>query len=164
MNETKVAAEGQSKPAKQFTRIPKNGAAVREAMVKRYPEHVVDLSMIIMNNAEIRRFTALGIINYLLQKGEIKGKKRFVKFWYNKFTVKCDGLAREYFYTEPFFLNALVASFSSFSASAQRVIDNFTKKELEKNISEAIDTNEVEILVEACLENSDEEVVAESAQ
>ena len=142
----------------------KDFAPKKEYVRPEIPEHLKNLVLLMKNNAEIRRFTAIGILNYLLQKGEIKGKKRFVKFWYNKFTVKCDGLAREYFYTEPFFLNALVASFSSFSASAQRVIDNFTKKELEKNISEAIDTNEVEILVEACLENSDEEVVAESAQ
>lgn len=112
--------------------------------VANYPEHVIGISMLIKNNAEIRRFTALGILNYLLQKGEITGDKRYVSFKWNKFAVKSNGLMREYSYTEPFFINALVASFSSFSASAQKTIDLFCKKELYMNISKAVDQKEVE--------------------
>lgn len=110
----------------------------------RYPEHIVQIALIIKNNAEIRRFTALGILNYLMQKGEIKGNSRYVSFKWNKFAVKCDGLMREYSYNEPFFLNALVASFASFSASAQRTIDNFCKKEMSVGINKAVDKDEVE--------------------
>lgn len=109
-----------------------------------YPEHVVAIAFIIKNNAEIRRFTALGILNYLLQKGEIKGTNRYVSFKWNKFAVKCDGLIREYFYTEPFFINALVASFNSFSAYAQRTIDAFCHKEMSINFNKAVDKEEVE--------------------
>lgn len=109
-----------------------------------YPEHIVAIALLIKNNAEIRRFTALGILNYLLQKGEIKGDSRYVSFKWNKFAVKCDGLMREYFYTEPFFINALVASFSSFSASAQRTIDAFCHKEMSIDITKAVDSEEVE--------------------
>ena len=109
-----------------------------------YPEHVVAIALIIKNNAEIRRFTALGILNYLLQKGEIKGDNRYVSFKWNKFAVKCNGLMREYSYNEPFFLNALVAAFSSFSASAQRTIDAFCKKEMSVGIAKAVDKEEVE--------------------
>lgn len=109
-----------------------------------YPEHIVAVALIIKNNAEIRRFTALGILNYLLQKGEIKGNNRYVSFKWNKFAVKCDGLIREYFYTEPFFINALVASFNSFSAYAQRTIDTFCHKEMSINFSKAVDKEEVE--------------------
>lgn len=111
-----------------------------------YPEHVVAIALIIKNNAEIRRFTALGILNYLLQKGEIKGDNRYVSFKWNKFAVKCNGLTREYSYTEPFFINALVASFNSFSASAQRTIDAFCHKEMSVSINKAVDKEEVEAI------------------
>lgn len=113
-------------------------------IVSAFPEHVVQIALLLKNNAEIRRFTALGILNYLLQKNEINGEKRYVSFKWNKFAVKANGLMREYSYNEPFFLNALVAAFSSFSASAQRTIDNFCKKEMSVGISKAIDPTEVE--------------------
>lgn len=109
-----------------------------------FPEHVVQIALLIKNNAEIRRFTALGILNYLLQKGEIRGDKRYVSFKWNKFAVKANGLMREYSYNEPFFLNALVAAFSSFSASAQRTIDAFCKKEMSIGIAKAVDQEEVD--------------------
>lgn len=113
----------------------------------RYPEHIVQIALIIKNNAEIRRFTALGILNYLLQKGEIKGNSRYVSFKWNKFAVKCDGLMREYSYNEPFFLNALVASFASFSASAQHTIDHFCHQEMSIGIGKAVDSEEVDSIV-----------------
>lgn len=113
-------------------------------IVNKFPEHVVQIALLIKNNAEIRRFTALGILNYLLQKGEIKGTARFVSFKWNKFAVKCSGLVREYSYSEPFFLNALVAAFASFSASAQRTIDAFCRKEMSIGISKAVNQEEVE--------------------
>lgn len=113
-------------------------------IVNKFPDHIVQIALLIKNNAEIRRFTALGILNYLLQKKEISGDSRYVSFKWNKFAVKCNGLMREYSYTEPFFLNALVAAFSSFSASAQRTIDNFCKKEMSVGIAKAVDQEEVE--------------------
>lgn len=116
-------------------------------ITNRYPSHVVQVALLIKNNAEIRRFTALGILNYLLQKGEIKGNSRYVSFKWNKFAVKCNGLMREFSYNEPFFLNALVASFASFSASAQRTIDNFCKREMSVDINKAVDQEEVDTIV-----------------
>lgn len=116
-------------------------------VANRYPEHVVQIALLIKNNAEIRRFTALGILNYLLQKGEISGNSRYVSFKWNKFAVKANGLMREYSYNEPFFLNALVAAFSSFSASAQRTIDHFCKQEMSVGISKAVDQSAVDDIV-----------------
>ena len=128
-----------SKPAKDKKK--KDGLP---PIAANFPEHVVQIALLIKNNAEIRRFTALGILNYLLQKGEIRGDKRYVSFKWNKFAVKANGLMREYSYNEPFFLNALVAAFSSFSASAQRTIDAFCKKEMSVGIAKAVDQEEVE--------------------
>ena len=113
---------------------------------EKFPEHIQHIALLINNNAEIRRFTALGILNYLLQKGEIHGNTRYVIFKWNKFAVSCDGLIREYSFKEPFFINALVASFASFSASAQKTIDKFLEKEMNMNIS-SIDKNCVEEII-----------------
>lgn len=131
-------------PAKPQQKAKKDKKKELPPITGHYPDHVVQIALLIKNNAEIRRFTALGILNYLLQKGEIKGNARYVSFKWNKFAVKCNGLMREYSYNEPFFLNALVASFASFSASAQRTIDHFCKQEMSVGISKAVDQEEVE--------------------
>lgn len=112
-----------------------------------YPEHITNIALIVKNNAEIRRYTSLGILNYLLQKGEIKGKSRYVTFKWNKFAVKCDGIIREYLYSEPFFINCLVASFTSFSASAQNTINTFCKKEIMCPLNKAADQEEIDRIV-----------------
>ena len=117
------------------------------AVVDNFPKHVVGIALLIKNNAEIRRFTALGVLNYLLQKGEITGDHRYVTFKWNKFAVKANNLMREYSYNEPFFLNALVAAFSSFSASAQRIIDEFCRQEMSIGLNKAVDQDEVNDIV-----------------
>lgn len=134
-------------PTKPQQKAKKDKKKELPPVTGRYPDHVVQIALIIKNNAEIRRFTALGILNYLLQKGEIKGNARYVSFKWNKFAVKCNGLMREYSYNEPFFLNALVASFASFSASAQRTIDHFCKQEMSVGINKAVDSEEVDNIV-----------------
>lgn len=122
--------------------LPKSERKTPDA-AKAFPEHVRNIAFLLKNNSEIRRFTSIGIINYLLQKGELKGEKRYVQFLWNKFAVKCDGLVKEYFYTEPFFLNCLTASFASFAASAQRTINAFTQAEMMVGIEKAVDADEV---------------------
>ena len=131
------------------------------AYADRIPSHIIDLALIIHNNAEIRRFTALGIIKHLTKTGEIKGNSRYVAFKWNKFSVKCNGLIREYTYNEPFFLNALVASFTSFAKSAQATIDEFARKEMNLNINEAVDSKQVEEIVNETNSDTEVEVSAE---
>lgn len=142
---TDSAADADVNAGAQGKQQKKNGIP---PVANRYPEHVVQIALLIKNNAEIRRFTALGILNYLLQKGEINGNSRYVSFKWNKFAVKANGLMREYSYNEPFFLNALVAAFSSFSASAQRTIDHFCKQEMSVGIAKAVDQDAVNDIVE----------------
>jgi len=112
-----------------------------------YPEHIVQMVLIIKNNAEIRRYTALGVLNYLLQKGEIRGGGRFVDFKWDKFVVKCGNLVKEYEYVEVFFINCFVASFSSFSASAQNTIDTFLNIEKDMRFEQVYDEKEVQFIV-----------------
>lgn len=142
-NETKQSSSVVNSSTNNFSK-KKDKKSTLPPSAGMYPEHIVAVALIIKNNAEIRRFTALGILNYLLQKGEIKGDKRYVSFKWNKFAVKANGLMREFSYNEPFFLNALVAAFSSFSASAQRTIDAFCKKEMSVGITKAVDQEEVD--------------------
>jgi hypothetical protein len=121
-----------------------------------YPEHVVNIAVMIKNNAEIRRYTSLAILNYLTQTGAIKGNSKYVSFKWNKFAVKCDGLMREYSYTEPFFINALIASFTSFANSAQKVITIFCKKEMSVGIDKAGDAEEIQAMIASNEEHQNE--------
>lgn len=152
----------------RFTRKPFKKPYNREknadglpAVVDNFPKHVIGIALLIKNNAEIRRFTALGILNYLLQKGEIAGDHRYVSFKWNKFAVKANNLMREYSYNEPFFLNALVAAFSSFSASAQRIIDEFCRQEMSVGLNKAIDQDDVNDIVALNEQYQNKEVVTD---
>lgn len=114
---------------------------------EKYPEHIMALYFILRNNAEIRRFCSIGIINYLLQKNEIKGKKRYVQFLYTKFVVRVDGINKEYSYTEPFFINCLVASFASFANNAQISINEFVELEVDKADENDINNDNINSII-----------------
>lgn len=106
------------------------------------PEHIVNIAYIVKDNAAIRRFTALNIINYLKQTGKIEQDStgNFVNFYWNKFCITSNGLKTEYSYKETFFLNCLVASFSQFAKNAQDAISIFIDTEgLNVNITGSID-------------------------
>ena len=127
VNENTIATEQENTPTNSKGRTIKN-----------IPNHVTELALIVKNNAQIRRYTAIAIINYLCQKGEInkisaeeqaKGKGNYVNFLWDKFTVKSNGLSRDYRYTEKFFITALIGSFTSFAANSKEVIINFLKEE-----------------------------------
>ena len=127
VNENTVATKQENTPTNSKGRTIKN-----------IPNHVTELALIVKNNVQIRRYTAIAIINYLCQKGEIskisaeeqaKGKGNYVNFLWDKFTVKSNGLSRDYRYTEKFFITALIGSFTSFAANSKEVIINFLKEE-----------------------------------
>lgn len=94
-------------------------------------EHVLEVAYIVKDNAAIRRFTSLNILNHLVQIGRIKKDARgnYVKFLWNKFRVSSNGLTNEYSYNEKFFLKALVGAFGQFASSAQETIADFMDKE-----------------------------------
>lgn len=115
---------------------------------KNVPEHIARVSVLLINNAELRRFTAIAIRNYLLQKDIVEPGNVYIKFGAAKFTVHNNGLVSQYRYTEKFFLNALVAAFPSFAASANRAIDNLCQIELEKCTDEVVDNAAVAAIVE----------------
>lgn len=108
---------------------PKDAEEVSESkfdmLASKFGKENVSIALLLKNNAEIRRFTSLAIINYLSQKGEIKGEHKYVAFKWDKFSVKCDNLMREFSYKEDFFVSALIGSFASFANSAQKTISEF---------------------------------------
>lgn len=95
------------------------------------PDHVLEVAYIPKDNAAIRRYCSLNVLNHLSQIGVIRkdGKGNYVKFLWNKFRVSSDGIIKEYSYREKFFLVALVSSFNQFANAAQQTISDFMDKE-----------------------------------
>lgn len=95
------------------------------------PDHVLEIAYIPKDNAAIRRYCSLNILNHLSQIGVIRkdGKGNYVKFLWNKFRVNSDGIIKEYSYKEKFFLVALISSFNQFANAAQQTISDFMDKE-----------------------------------
>lgn len=132
-----------------------NAAKGRPDLYARVPAHIANISILLINNAEIRRFTAIGIRNYLLQKGEVRPGSVYVKFLPSKFAVRNNGLGREYDYSEPFFLNALAAAFPSFAASANKAIDTLCRTVMSCSADKAIDKEEVQAMIDSNLQHID---------
>ena len=95
------------------------------------PDHVLEVAYIPKDNAAIRRYCSLNILNHLSQIGVIRkdGKGNYVKFLWNKIRVSSDGIIKEYSYKEKFFLVALISSFNQFANAAQQTISDFMDKE-----------------------------------
>lgn len=150
-NAAKVAKEQQEVVATQEKQqVVESKKPVKGKLpFKNVPEHIARVSVLLINNAELRRFTAIAIRNYLLQKNIAKEGTVYIKFGARKFTVINNGLVSQYRYTEKFFLNALVAAFPSFAASANRAIENLCQVELEKSTADIIDKQEVEEIVDS---------------
>lgn len=126
---------------------PKTGKG--QLPFKNVPEHIARVSVLLIHNAELRRFTAIGIRNYLIQKNMVKEGSVYIKFLPSKFAVNNNGLNTEYSYTEQFFLNALVAAFPSFAASANKAIDNMCRVECETSADALVDKAAVDAIVES---------------
>lgn len=119
------------------------------------PKHILEIVFIIKFNAEIRRFTAKGIINTLFTRDEIKAKRPYVKFLWNKFVVNTNGLNREYNYNETFFINSLIASFQCFAETAQETINKFCSKELNDDCLTDISSANIDKIIELNKQNAD---------
>ena len=96
----------------------------------RFPEHIRNIGICLRYNADLRRFVAKTIINYLRQKGEIDGDSIYVKFAYNKLSVIVNGLAREYYYSNKWFINCYIAGFKSLTDYVSKQINTFISVEM----------------------------------
>ena len=126
-----------------------NRKAKLQKVIDNTPEHTRNLVYLVKNNAEIRRFTSLGIINVMKQRGMIdKNAKVFVEFYFNKYSVAVNGLRQEYTYNNDIFIRSLSAAFVSFAYNADNVIREYLKVE-----NASIDTDEVAKLSEETRNN-----------
>lgn len=155
----KATIEGENSVNTETTEVKKKfNRRSKSPFIDRYPEHITNLVLLMKNNAEIRRFTALGIINRLTQTGVIGEGKKYVTFRWNKFTVYVNGFGCDYAYSEKFFLESLVASFVSFSNAAQRIINIFCKEELKLSIGDSVDTEEIDNIIKNNEEHIDSQI------
>lgn len=102
----------------------------------KYPKHFTDMVLLLKNNAELRRFTALGILLQMHKNG-ISGEHEYVVFKWDKLSVIINGLAREYKYSEGFFVKSFIASLQCLVNEASSVMGEFVVKEM----PEAADTD-----------------------
>lgn len=98
--------------------------------LEKVPEHIRNIVYVLNNNAEIRRFTSLAMINTLRTSNVIsENDKVYIKFGINKFSIIINGLAQEQHYNNNFFIDAFSASFAAFARSAQKLINTFCEVE-----------------------------------
>ena len=111
--------------------------------LEKVPEHIRNIVYVLNNNAEIRRFTSLAMINKLREENAISDTdKVYIKFDINKFSIIINGLAQENRYNNNFFIEAFESSFVSFAKSARKLIDTFCEVENREAEEETKEENE----------------------
>lgn len=123
----------------------------------KYKEYEIDFWYLFNNNAEVRRYVANAILNWLQQHNLLKKPnptKKFVDFRIDKFTVITDGIRVDYEYTEPFFANCFCGGFVSFSADANKKFDKYLKEKIGITAEKAIDESEVNEIINMIHESS----------
>lgn len=131
-----------------------------QRVIENTPEHTRNLVYLVKNNAEIRRFTALSIINMMKQKNMIdKDAKCYVSFLFNKYSVNVNGLRQEFTYNNDIFIKSLAAAFPAFAYNAEKVINEYLKVENQK-----LDSNEIADIVETIKDNNNSPVEEESVE
>jgi len=108
------------------------------ARVQSMEAHLVRMIRIVHANADIRRYTALGIVKRLINQKIITEGGNYVEFLWDKFTVCSKGINHDYRYTEIFFLESFVSSFNIIASVASKALDTFCEMEFAKSAGEAI--------------------------
>lgn len=106
--------------------------------------HIVRMIRVLHANADIRRYTALGIVNRLIANGTITEDGNYVRFRWDKFTVSSKGINNDYRYTDIVFLESFVGAFGILTNVASKSLDNFCKIEFDKLSGEKIDAKNVD--------------------
>lgn len=106
--------------------------------VQNLEPHLVRLIRIVHTNADIRRYTALGIVKRLINKGVITEEGNYIRFRWDKYTVCSKGINTDYRYTEPDFLESYVGAFAILANVAGKALDNFCKHEFSKSAKDSI--------------------------
>ena len=108
--------------------------------VQNVDAHIVRMIRILQSNADIRRYTSLGIIKRLISKKVLTEGGNYITFRWDKFTVCNKGINTDYRYTDEVFLRSFVAAFGILDDIASKALENFCKIEFDKSSVDAIPT------------------------
>ena len=118
-------------PGKQFERRLPNGMP---AETLRYPDHIVRPCLLARNNAEFKRLLSLLLIRAHKNQGDIdENAKCYVKFGFSKYSIRIDGLSREYSAKTKLYAVAYTAAIIAFDQYAQSTLANFINNEFNEN-------------------------------
>lgn len=129
------AGEGEEQHVVRYPGLP--------AYVQKIEPHIVRMIRVLHANADIRRYTALGIVQRLIANGTITEEGNYVRFRWDKYTVSSKGINTDYRYTQPIFLEAFVGSFNILTSVASKSLDNFCKIEFDKVAGQVVDEKSV---------------------
>ena len=91
------------------------------------PEEIQNVVKIVRYNANIKRHTALNILNTFVEDGFIPDAKgAFVDFMWDKYTVKRNNITKEYKYDKTF-VEALVKAHEDVAKDSAEAINKFVK-------------------------------------
>lgn len=110
------------------------------------PDYVKNLIKILKNNAEMRRFVSIGIIQYLRNEGVVTGKSVYVDFAWSKFAVVVDGLGKDYRYNEAWVATAFIAALRNFSDNVIEVVNNYFLCQDNKSLSQITTQDKIDSL------------------
>lgn len=111
-----------------YTYVMKNnskGKFIPSKERMKYPKYITDVVKCLKDNYDLMKYTEYGILFQLYPNSVhelLKRNFRPVKFLWNKYEVRIDGLAKQYPYTENLFLNAFLASFMAHSHAMEKKI------------------------------------------
>lgn len=114
--------------AKRYTKPqPKKNVKKVAHATPQAPEEIQNVVKIVKYNANIKRHTALNILNTFVEDGFIPDSKgAFVDFMWDKYTVKHNNITKEYKYDKTF-VEALVKAHEDVAKDSAEAINKFVK-------------------------------------
>lgn len=126
-----VKREGTKTPGKPFERRLPNGLP---AETRRFPEWVNRITLLARNNAEFKRLLSLLLIELHKEAGDIgNDAKCYIKFNFNKYSVKVNGLLTEYSMKTKLFVTAAAAAIVAFDQYSQHTLATYVQNEFDEN-------------------------------
>ena len=113
--------------AKKYSKPAPSKNPIKTNKTSKIAPELENVVKIVKYNANIKRHTSLNILNKFVEDGfidEVKGA--FVDFLWNKYTVKSNGVTKEYEYDKTF-VEALIKAHSDVCYDSKAAIEKFVK-------------------------------------
>ena len=122
-----MVKENNGKARKYTKPQPKKNVKKVAHATPQVPEEIQNVVKIVRYNANIKRHTALNILNTFVEDGFIPDAKgAFVDFMWDKYTVKHNNIIKEYQYDKTF-VTALVKAHEDVAKDSASAINTFVK-------------------------------------